>query len=230
VQRTEQMGRKTRTILAHLQGLESQKISAGGRSVFLDFYFYRTSQARSEKFITMQRHWPYSFWIPADYGTFRFQNVTYEFSLLSLEPFRWNEFWWLLKQSFGFLHVWPLLLVTFGLLANLVVALIRRWPFSDKIWKREYWIVFLSLLFIPINIAIGDIGWIDPSISPRPAPNTLLVWTNNGLFIASVALAIFWVYRMKGLRWFALAFALIQLWMMFWAGLVAGMALTGDWL
>lgn len=35
---------------------------------------------------------------------------------------------------------------------------------------------------------------------------------------------------LKGLRWFALAFALIQLWMLFWAGFVAGMALTGDWL
>ena len=38
------MGRKTKTILAHLQGLESQKISGGGRSVFLDFSFYRTYQ------------------------------------------------------------------------------------------------------------------------------------------------------------------------------------------
>jgi hypothetical protein len=38
------MGRKVKTILAHSHGLESRKISGGGRSVFLDFSFYRTSQ------------------------------------------------------------------------------------------------------------------------------------------------------------------------------------------
>jgi hypothetical protein len=44
VQKTEQTGRKTRTILTHSQGLESKKLSGGGRSIFLDFTFYRTSQ------------------------------------------------------------------------------------------------------------------------------------------------------------------------------------------
>ncbi len=43
VQRTESMGRKVRTILAHSQGLESKKISGRRRGVFLDFSFYRTS-------------------------------------------------------------------------------------------------------------------------------------------------------------------------------------------
>src|SRR5882762_5451695 len=43
-QRTESMGRKVRTILAHSQGLESKKISGRRRGVFLDFSFYRTSR------------------------------------------------------------------------------------------------------------------------------------------------------------------------------------------
>jgi hypothetical protein len=38
------MGRKARIILAHLSGLESKKCSGGGRSIFLDFTLYRTSQ------------------------------------------------------------------------------------------------------------------------------------------------------------------------------------------
>jgi len=38
------MGRKARSTLAQSSRLESQKISGGGRSVFLDFSFYRTSQ------------------------------------------------------------------------------------------------------------------------------------------------------------------------------------------
>ena len=156
--------------------------------------------------------------------------MIHEVSIGAFAPFRWKSFWWLFRQSLEGLYAWPLLLATLVLVANLVVALIHRWPFDRERWQRRYWLAFLSLLFIPITIAVGEIGWIDPSMTPRPTPNALLLWTNNGFFIASVALGIFWAYRMKGLRWFALAFALIQLWMLFWAGFVAGMALTGDWL
>lgn len=123
-----------------------------------------------------------------------------------------------------------MLLVTLALVANLAAALIHKWPFHPDRWKKEYWLAFLSFIFIPTTIAIGVVGWIDPSLVPRPKPNALLVWTSNGLFIASIVIGIFWVYRMKGLRWFALAVALIQLWVLMGAGFIAGMALSGDWL
>src|ERR1039457_5784415 len=42
------MGRKARSTLAQSGRLESQKISGGGRSVFLDFSFYRTSRDLAE--------------------------------------------------------------------------------------------------------------------------------------------------------------------------------------
>ena len=122
-----------------------------------------------------------------------------------------------------------MLLVTFALAANLIVALGHR-PFPSERWTRHYWLAFLSLLFIPITIAIGEIGWVDPAMRPRPMPNALLLRTNDGLFVASAPLGIFWMYRMKGLRWFASAFALIQLWILLLAGFIASMALTGDWL
>ena|GEM_PF-2023479 len=156
--------------------------------------------------------------------------MIHELSIAAFAPFQWKGFWWLFRQSLEGLYAWPLLVVTLALGANLLVALIHRWLFDRERWQRHYWLAFLSLLFIPITIAVGEVGWIDPSMSPRPTPSTLLLWTNNGLFMASVILGIFWAYRMKGLRWFALAFALIQLWILFWAGFVAGMALTGDWL
>jgi hypothetical protein len=41
---TESLWRKNRTILVPAHGLESQKISGRGRSVLLDFSFYRTSR------------------------------------------------------------------------------------------------------------------------------------------------------------------------------------------
>jgi len=155
--------------------------------------------------------------------------VACDFLFGTSAPFSWPGFWWLFRQTFEFVYG-LLFWVTLGLVTNLLVAIIHDRPFRAERWKREYWLVFLSLFFIPATIAIGTVGWIDPALAPRPEPSTLLVWTNNGLFIASIVLGIFWVYRMKGLRWFALAFALIQLWILFFAGFVAGMAITGDWL
>jgi hypothetical protein len=89
---------------------------------------------------------------------------------------------------------------------------------------------FSEFVLQPATVAIGTVGWIDPAIVPHPEPSMVLVWTNNGLFILSIVLGIFWIYRMKGLRWFAVAFALVQLWILFFAGFVAAMAITGDWL
>lgn len=149
-------------------------------------------------------------------------------SLANLAPFSWSGFWWLLRGTLDFLSFGRLLLVTLFLAGNLLAASIQA-GFSEK-WKREYWLVFLNLLFIPVTIAIGDIGWINPGVAPRAKANALLLGVNEGLFIASIVLGIFWIYRMKGLRWLALAFALIQLWIMFFANGMAHMAITGDWL
>ena len=148
----------------------------------------------------------------------------------SLAPFTWNGFWWPFRQGLQFLYVWPMSLVTFALGANLVAALIHKWPFHPERWKKGYWLAFLSLLFIPATTVVGVVGWIDPGMVPRPKPNAVLVWVDNGLFIAFILLGIFWVYRMKGLRWFALSIVLIQLWILMGVGFMTGMALSGDWL
>ena len=121
-------------------------------------------------------------------------------------------------------------LVTLCLFANLGTASIQTWRFHRVRWKKEYWFVFINLLFVPVVIAIGVLGRIDPSPVSRPQPNTVLVWANNGFFGISLLLGIYWVYRMKGLRWFAVALMMLQLWIIFFAGFIAGMALTGDWL
>jgi len=156
--------------------------------------------------------------------------VTHALFFGSSAPFTWNGFWWLFSAGLGFLYVWPLLLVTLALVANLVAALIFRWPFQNGLWKKDYWLAFLNFLLIPATTAIGVLGSIDPSPVAHAKPSESLVWTNNGLFIVSVALGILWVYRMKRLRWFAFGFMLIQLWILAAVGFVAGMALSGDWL
>src|ERR1700686_1707276 len=89
-----------------------------------------------------------------------------------LLPFSWGGFWKYFQWSLEFLYIWPMLLVSLALVANLGAALIHKWPFRPDRWKKEYWIAFVNLLFIPTTIAIGVVGAIDPARVPRQ-PNTL---------------------------------------------------------
>ena len=148
----------------------------------------------------------------------------------SLAPFSWNGFWWLFRQGLQFLYVWPMSLVTLALGANVVASLVYKWPFHSQRWKKEYWLAFLSLLFIPATTVVGVVGWIDPGMVPQQKPSVALEWIDNGLSIAFIVLGVFWVYRMKGLRWFAVSFMLIQLWILLGVGFMTGMALSGVWL
>jgi hypothetical protein len=90
-----------------------------------------------------------------------------------------------------------------------------------------------SLLFplfllagFPLTIAIGVFFPASSSSNPNRVGQSLL----NGLDFLAVAFAIYCVYRAKGGRWFAAALVVAGLWLMFAAGFIAGMSVTGDWL
>src|SRR5258705_3709597 len=134
--------------------------------------------------------------------------------------FSWVGFWRYFQWSLEFLFVWPMWLLTLALIANLGTSLFQKWPFRQDRWMPEYWLLFVNFLFVPITVAIGVIGAIDPAEMPRPKPNLLAVWSSNGLFFASFVLGIYWMHRMKGLRWFALAVLLLQLWVLLGAGFI----------
>jgi hypothetical protein len=103
-------------------------------------------------------------------------------------------------------------------------------PFSRDRWKSEYWLVFAGYLLTPATLAIAVIVAVHPKTGPRPMPNTSAVWASHPLFVASLFLDAYWVYRMKGPRRFAVAVRLIALGTMLGAGFISGMALSGDWL
>ncbi|MGA9882516.1 MAG: hypothetical protein WBQ34_02225 [Candidatus Acidiferrales bacterium] len=150
-------------------------------------------------------------------------------TILSLSaPLVW--FWKLFLWSFELIYTWPFLLVDLVLAINLAAATALKWPFRRDRWRPEYWLVFISLLFVPATAAIGAIGGVAVDPTKPLHPNTPALWICNAMLIASVLLAIFWTYRMKGVRWFAVSFALMQLWLLFGVGFIAAMALTGDWL
>lgn len=145
-------------------------------------------------------------------------------------PFSLAAFWRYFRWGLEFLYVWPALIVTLLLAGNLVAAIAIRGPFGHNKWRNQYWLMFVSLLFVPATTVVGVIGAVDPNPAIPRHPNTPGLWITNAMFVASIAFGAFWTYRMKGLRWFASAFALVQLLILCAVGLIAGMALTGDWI
>lgn len=149
---------------------------------------------------------------------------------ISLASFSWIAFSRYAQWSLEFLFVWPMQLVTLILLGNIAAGALVKRPFRQDRWKREYLLVFANLLFFPGILVVGILGAVDPSAVPRPKPNPFAVWASNGMFFLPIALGIYWIWRMKGLRWFALATVLMQQWILLAAGFIAGMSLSGDWL
>jgi hypothetical protein len=130
--------------------------------------------------------------------------------------------------SLGFPFSWPLWLVTAALVANLGLALMRMWPVRRDRWRMKYWLVLFNFLFFPATVAIAVVGTVPIDVPQRK--NLPALWTTEGMFYVAVLIGIYWIYRMKGLRWFALSIFLIQLWTLLFASFVASMALTGTWL
>jgi hypothetical protein len=86
-------------------------------------------------------------------------------------------------------------------------------------------------LFFPVAIALGTFGAADAPGAIQPIhPNQVAnVWVDI-LFWNSFASCAFWIWRMKGFRWFAAFLIGIMQVFVVLAFFVAGMSVTGDWL
>ena len=141
-----------------------------------------------------------------------------------------QHFWTYSIWSLEFLVVLPrILIIVLLATASLAIAYWKQRPFQNPLWKNSYWFVLTQLLFCPIVISIGILYPADgPSFLRSTPPHPL---ANNAcafLGFLSLALAAFWVYRMKGLRWFAASLVTLLEKILFGAFFVAG--ITGDWL
>lgn len=114
---------------------------------------------------------------------------------------------------------------------GLIISAIWRKPFQRTLWKPHYWLVLTQLLFVPALCAIAVLyGVVPDPTKPFPKENAVADWSINILVFLSLLLIIFWVYRMKGLRWFAFCVLAIQEVFVFGAMFMAGMSISGDWL
>lgn len=141
-----------------------------------------------------------------------------------------NTFWRYLTWSLEFLYTPPFCFVTLGILASLSASTFYQRRSAKEIWKRNCSLPIVQFLCFPATIAVAAAGYVDWQPPNYHGPNNWGLRAEDLLALISLTLGIFWVWKMKGLRWLATSLALLQLWFLAGANFIAGMALTGQWL
>ena len=116
----------------------------------------------------------------------------------------------------------PMNLIFVGASICLASASCKR-PFQNPHWKASHWFVLTQLLFFPAAITVGV-------LYPNRGFNSTANGSLNILALTSHVLAAFWVYRMKGFRWFALSLVTLLEMILMAAFNVAGMSVNDAWL
>ncbi len=108
---------------------------------------------------------------------------------------------------------------------------LKQRPFRTGLWKPRHWLILRHLLFFPAAIAVGVL-FANPLTGHGPAhpANRFAVLCLNTLGYGSLASCAFWIWRMKGFRWFAAGLMILMELPMGGAVFVAGMSVTGDWI
>lgn len=144
----------------------------------------------------------------------------------------WPQFKWLLMQALGFVGIPLFGWILIALFVGLIISAGFQNPFRRGRWKQHYILVFTHFFLFLVIIAVGvlyRVSFPDPR-RPLPKENVVADWSLNILFFLSIILSVFWVYRMKGLRWLAFFMVAVQELFLLGALFVAGMSISGDWI
>jgi hypothetical protein len=125
----------------------------------------------------------------------------------------------------------PVLAVLVLTLLSLTLATMKQRPFKKELWKPRYWLVLAHFLFFPAVIAVGVI-WANPVTNPLVPHHAVETGRRclDLLWYASLASCAWWVWQMRGLRWFAASLVLLAEVLVFNALFISGMSVAGDWL
>jgi hypothetical protein len=106
----------------------------------------------------------------------------------------------------------------------------KQSPFKRRLWKRHHWLVLTHLLFFAAAIVVG-VRWANPITSYNlphqavPIAKVLL----DVLFYGSLASCAFWIWRMKGFRWYATSMMALAEVPVMGALLISAMSIAGAW-
>jgi hypothetical protein len=114
---------------------------------------------------------------------------------------------------------------------SLVWAGIKQRPFRMRLWRPYHWLVICHLLFFAAAIAVGVFGAnpISNPALPHPPNPSAEHWLDI-VTCGSLASCGFWIWRMKGFRWYAASLMVLAEVITWGALFVAGMSVSGDWL
>jgi hypothetical protein len=135
------------------------------------------------------------------------------------------------EWAFEFMIVPPICFAFLVAAINFVWAAQKQRPFQTRMWKPYHWLAITHLLFFAAAIVVGVLGQ-NPMTNPtitHSADKTARLYLDVVTY-GSLASCGFWIWRMKGFRWYATSLmALAEL--ITWGALfVAGMSITGDWI
>lgn len=123
-----------------------------------------------------------------------------------------SQFWSLyLRNAFlglGVAFLAPPALITWCSVISLVWAFKRQRPVAGPAWRHYYWLALAESLFFPAFIWVSVAGAYDYEHSKQ---SPVAHWSIPIGCLAAVSLAVFWIYQMKGLRWFAASLMGVQL-------------------
>lgn len=123
----------------------------------------------------------------------------------------------------------PLCIVFPRAVISLVWAWRRQEPIKKRLWRPVHSLVLSHLIFFAAIIFIGTLYPAEGEPSARiihPGADKAL----EVLFYSSLVSCAFWIWRMKGFRWFAASLMAAIECPIVGALFIAGMSVTGDWL
>ena len=125
---------------------------------------------------------------------------------------------WLAEQALdGPFYYWP---ITAIIVAGLALTSIFNFPFIRPRFCQQHF-----LLFVPLGFSLVILAW-GALMKNQPWADLVI----HVLFAFQLLASIYAIYKLKGYRWFALFFILLQLWFNLFFAFVAVMSATGDWL
>jgi len=114
---------------------------------------------------------------------------------------------------------------------SFVLAAWKQRPVQTRLWKPYHWLFLTHLLFFAAAILVAVLlenPVSNPTI-PHHASASARVWLDILTYGSLVSYA-FWVWRMKGFRWFAFSLMFLAELSVWGALFIAGMSIAGDWL
>jgi hypothetical protein len=132
--------------------------------------------------------------------------------------------------SVEFLVVPPYRYITLFVAINLAASIIKQRPFKRSNWVRTVRFPAIVFLCFIATIAVAAGGYVSVNHISIAEPNHWGLRACHLLAFMSFGAGTYWIYRLKGLRWFAVSVTFLQLWLLAGANFIAVMALTGDWI